>query len=261
MQNQPLTIGISTSNRRALLETFARSLAQVERLDQARLLVMDDCSQEFDGAFLQQLFPGAQVIRAPSHSGGDDFSTHRLFEHFARHGSGHLLNLNVHLPAARNLVERCLEVIACGRSPGQPCLYSLISTHRHDAIATNEPLVVKSVAAAAGTLWEHGLLSDLLDNVPVSRSFHLHWNAYLARRGIPIRVVEMDRAQAFDGYEGYNLAAFFDHTREALLQMLAEQKARLDRQNEALLQLSQVIQSQGTLLNDLISEVCAARTH
>ena len=275
----PLTLGITTFNRRTVLEIVAHSLRQVDHLDRAQILVLDDCSQEYDAAFLQGLFPGARVFRAQRNSGGPDHAMHRLFEHFVQNASGYLLNLDSDLLASRHLVERCLRIIEGDLGASQPSLYSLFNAPRHRACGSDGPFLIKTTVGAAGTLWRRDLLADVLANVPVSRSFDWDWSAYLTRRGVPIRVTQasyvqhigrigqhsrsfsgMDHGENFDDYQGHNLSVFLDQTREGLLQMIAEHKARLDRQAEAVLQLSGVIQTQAKLINDLIATVCESET-
>ncbi|HEX4585480.1 MAG TPA: glycosyltransferase [Burkholderiaceae bacterium] len=274
MSQPALTIGITTFNRRAMLEAVAKSLAQVDRLEQAQLWVLDDCSQEFDVAFLQRLFPQATVLRAGQNSGGADYAMHRLFRHFVENGSGYLLNLDADLLASRRLVDRCLRIIEASRACPGPRLVSLFNAASHPTIGTDGEFLIKRSVGAAGTLWEHGLLADVLRHVPASRKFDWDWSAYLTRRGVPIRVTPrsyvqhigrvgqnsrsftgMDHGEQFDDYEGENLAAFLDHTREGLLQMIAEQKVRIDNQGKAIAQISQVVQSQAQLINALIGAI------
>jgi hypothetical protein len=282
-----LTIGITTFNRRPLLQAVAHSLAQVSGLERARIWVLDDCSQEFDADFLQRLFPQAIVFRADRNSGGADYAMHRLFGHFVQNGSGHLLNLDADLLCSSGLVDKCLQIIgacsaraapalaaeACRAKAAEPCLYSVFNTASHPVLGEDGEFLLKRSVGAAGTLWEHGLLADVLQHVPPSRKFDWDWSGYLTRRGVPIRVTRrsyvqhigrvgqnsrsfngMDHGERFDDYEGENLALFLDHTRAGLVQMIVEQQARLDDQRKAILQISQVVQQQGQLINALIGQ-------
>jgi glycosyltransferase involved in cell wall biosynthesis len=279
MNRKPLTIGITTFNRRPLLEDVAQSLRQVDLLEQAHLLVMDDCSREYDAGFLQALFPHAEVIRAERPSGGADYAIYRSFEHFVRHGSGYFLSLDSDLLASRNLVDRCLRIIRDDDAAGQPSLYSLFNAPSHPAVGVEGDFLIKAHVGSAGTLWRHDLLADVLAQVSVSRSFDWDWSAYLTRRGVSIRVtpisylqhigrvgqnsnsfVSMDHGVGFDDYQGHNLAVFLDETRAGLLQMIAEQKTRLDKQGEAIVQLSQVIRNQARLINEIIGDLCPSET-
>jgi len=277
MNEHSLTIGITTFNRRPLLETTAAALAQVRHLDTARVLVLDDCSQEFGIDALHQLFPTADVQRSSENSGGADYAMHRLFERFVRTGSGYLLVLDSDLLASRNLVDRCARIIEADRDSAQTCLYSVFNTPSHRGLRVEGPFVVKQTVGAAGTLWRHDLLADVLRHVPVSRKFDWDWSVYLTRRGVPIRVTRrsyvqhigrigqnsrsfngMDHGELFDDYKGVNLAFFLDHTREGLVRMVAEQQARIDNQGKAIAQISQVVQSQAQIINALIAAVSAA---
>lgn len=278
MKDGSLTIGVTTFNRCELLRAFARSLAQVRNLHRVRLLVLDDCSDEFDLEFLKALFPAATVVRHETNSGGPDQAMQRLFERFVRDGSGYLLNLDSDLLASRNLVDRCLQIITKDRRLAASSLYSLFNAPSHRPIRLEGEFVLKETVGAAGTLWEHELLADVLLHVPVSRKFDWDWSAYLGRRGVPILVtaasylqhigrvgqhsrslVGMDHGQAFDDYRDQNLSCFLDHTREGLLQMLGEQHKRLEQQQQAIIQLAEVVQSQARLVSEIVRQIPAAQ--
>jgi hypothetical protein len=276
MSRHALTIGITTFNRRQVLETVAQSFARVDGLEHVDVWVLDDCSDEFDAHFLRHLFPHAQVFRARENSGGADQAMHRLFERFVADGSGYLLNVDADLLASRGLVDKCLRIIGSAGTAAPPGLFSVFNTASHPAVGTDGEFVLKRSVGAAGTLWERGLLGDVLRDVPLSTKFDWDWSAYLTRRGVPIRVtrrsylqhigrigqhsrslVGMDHGAAFEGYEGHNLAAFLDNTRDGLLQMVGDQKTRLDKQGEAIVKLTQVVQGQAALINELIGELVA----
>jgi glycosyltransferase involved in cell wall biosynthesis len=274
MPATPLTLGITTYNRRPLLEIFARSLAQVQDLKSTRVLVLDDCSQEYDADYLRRLFPQAQVFRAEQNSGGADYAMHRLFEHFVRSGDGYLLNLDADLLLSRRLVRQCQRIIEAERkAPHQrPCLYSVFNTASHPAIGSDDGFLLKRSVGAAATLWSRALLVDVLQHVPPSGRFDWDWSAYLTGRGVPIRVtprsyvqhlgrvgqntrsfVGMDHGEGFDDYTDDNLASFVDQTRDGLLKMLAEQQGRIDHQHKTIEQILLVIQSQAQVIQQLIA--------
>jgi hypothetical protein len=246
-------------------------------VQEAAILVMDDCSQEFDADFLHRLFPMASVVRASRNSGGADYAMHRLFEHFVRHGDGYLLNLDADMLASRQLVDKCLQIIE--RAAPTPGLYSLFNTASHPTVAVDGEFLVKRTVGAAATLWPRTLLAEVVQNVPPTRKFDWDWSAYLGRRGVPIRVTRrshvqhlgrigqnsrsfagMDHGEQFDDYQNDNLASFLDHTREGLLKMICEQQARLDNQAKAIEQISRVVQSQAQLINALAGNAPAHRT-
>jgi len=269
-----LTLGITTYNRRPLLEILARSLAQVQDLKSARVLVLDDCSQEYDADYLRRLFPQAQVFRAEQNSGGADYAMHRLFEHFVRESDGWLLNLDADLLLSRRLVRQCLRIIEAERRAPQkpPCLYSVFNTMSHPCVGIDDGYLLKRSVGAAATLWPRALLVDVLQHVPPSRRFDWDWSAYLTGRGVPIRVtprsyvqhlgrigqntrsfVGMDHGDSFDDYADENLASFVDQTRDGLLRMLAEQQGRIDNQAKAIEQILLVVQSQAQVIQQLIA--------
>ncbi len=272
-----LTIGITTFNRRAVLQAVAHSLAQVSGLDRARVWVLDDCSQEFDADFLRALFPQAVVLRADRNSGGADYAMHRLFAQFVQGSSGYLLNLDADLLCSRRLLDKCLQIIEGSQGRPGACLYSVFNTASHPTVAEDGEFLLKRSVGAAGTLWEHGLLADVLQHVPPSRRLDWDWSGYLTRRGVPIRVTRrsyvqhigrvgqnsrsfngMDHGERFDDYQDENLSLFLDHTREGLVQMISEQQARIDDQRQAILQISQVVQQQAQLINALIESASSA---
>jgi hypothetical protein len=274
MGRHALTIGITTFNRRQILERVAQSLARVDGLRHAHVWVVDDCSDEFDADFLRRLFPDAEVFMASTHSGGADQAMVRLFERFVSNGSGYLLNLDADLLTSHNVVDRCLRIIGSAATASRQGLYSVFNTVSHPAIGNDGEFLLKRSVGAAGTLWEHGLLAEVLRNVPVSRKFDWDWSAYLTRQAIPIRVtrhsyvqhigrvgqhsrslIGMDHGLAFEGYDEHNLAVFLDHTHEAQVQMMTEQNARQGKLAEAIVEVSQVVQSQARLINELAGGV------
>lgn len=277
MGRHALTIGITTFNRRQILEAMAQSLAQVDGLEHAHVWVLDDCSEEFDADFLRRLFPRAEVFRAFEHSGGADQAMVRLFERFVASGSGYLLNLDADLLVSRHVVDRCLRIIGSAATASRPGLFSLFNAGSHPAIGTDGEFVLKRAVGAAGTLWSHALLGEVMRNVPVSHKFDWDWSAYLTRQGVPIRVTResyvqhigrigqhsrslatMDHGLAFQGYEGHNLAAFLDHAHEALVQTITQQQAQQGKLAEAILQVSRVVQSQAGLIHEITSGLAAS---
>lgn len=273
-----LTIGITTYNRPRLLEMLARSLAQVDNVQDVGLLVLDDCSQEYGPEFLQALFPRAQVHRAERNSGGADYAMHRLFEHFARHGEGWLLNLDADLLLSRRLVDCCLRIVESERAlpPERHALYSVFNAPSHPAVGFDDGFLLKRTVGAAATLWSRPLLAGVVQHVPPSRKYDWDWSAHLTRCGVPIRVtprsyvqhlgrvgqnsrsfVGMDHGVHFDDYTGDNLSSFLDHTREGLLQMLSDQQQRIDRQAKALEQITQVVQTQAQLIHSMLATLPA----
>jgi len=277
MRTPGLTIGITTFNRRGAVEAMASSLRKVELLERVRLLVMDDRSDEFDAPFLERLLPGAEVIRSASRSGDADRAMHRLFEHFVRHGSGYLFNLDSDLLCAPDLVKRCFQVIRGDRRADSPSLYSFFNAQTHASVGATDAFCRKATVGAAGTLWRHELLADVIANVPVGRSYDWAWSEYLRQRGVPIWVskgshvqhvgahgqntpdwLRMDYGQAFVGYTPTNLAAFMDALREGVSLLLQEHQRRLDEQRSAIAGLTRLIRNQGMLLQSL--EVRLARS-
>jgi len=278
MKSPSLTIGITAYNRRSLLEALANSLAQVDGLERARVWILDDASQEFDADFLRSIFPTAEVVRADTNSGGADQAMHRLFHRFVASRSGYLLNLDADMLVSRNLVDRCLQIVADDAARAAPCLYSVFNTPAHAIAGVARGFLVKHSVGAAGTLWERGLLAQVLTAVPVSRKFDWDWSAYLTKHNIPIYVTPtsyvqhmgrtgqhsrsfgtMDHGASFDDYQGSNLTAFLDQTREGLLQLIAEQDERQLRQAEAISQLGQALHSHTQVLQQLIDAENARR--
>jgi len=278
MNPPALTIGITTFNRRTLVEALAHSLARVDGLERARVWILDDASLEFDISFLRSIFPSAEVCRAESNSGGADQAMHRLFERFVASRSGYLLNLDADMLVSRNLVDRCLQIIEADVADPAPRLYSMFNTASHPVVGVAGEYLVKHSVGAAGTLWERTLLAKVLKSVPVSRKFDWDWSSYLTKQGIPILVTPasyvqhmgrtgqhsrgfgtMDHGARFDDYQGSNLTTFLDQIREGLLHMIAEQDERQLRQAEAIAQLGQALHSHTQVLQQLIDAENARR--
>ena len=59
---ESITFGICTYNRRQILMNSAKSLALVRGIEKVHIRIYDDCSNEYDEAFLRSLFPDAVSI-------------------------------------------------------------------------------------------------------------------------------------------------------------------------------------------------------
>lgn len=276
MNRSMLTIGLTTYNRRELLAQTARSLRQVRGLNSVDIVILDDGSTECAGDLLRALLPRATLLRNEKNSGRADFAIRQLWAHFVQAGTGYLLSMDSDLLAARSLIEKCRDIIFADFNRTDRSLYSLFNTRKHPVVGASDGFLLKRDVGSAGTLWRHDLLAGVLAHVPPSPSYDWDWSAYLAAQGVPIRVTPtsylqhighvgqntqtlagMDHGDDFDGFEGSNLAAYLDQTREGLLQMIAAQNVRLDRQAQAIGKLTQAIQTQGGLLHEVVSEVCA----
>jgi glycosyltransferase involved in cell wall biosynthesis len=77
-----VTVAITTFNRGEYLEKMRRSLRETTDLETAHIRVYDDCSTDYDKAYLQTMFPDAKSIMRSKRNVGCDENLLRAMEHF-----------------------------------------------------------------------------------------------------------------------------------------------------------------------------------
>src|SRR5262245_40823955 len=84
-KSMKVAIGVSTYNRRHLVDLNAASLRSSSIPPDTVLVVVDDASTDYDVDYLRQIYPSfSDVRRRPANSGGASFANrdvmHRLLE-------------------------------------------------------------------------------------------------------------------------------------------------------------------------------------
>jgi glycosyltransferase involved in cell wall biosynthesis len=210
-----VAIGIPTYNRRYLVETHAQSLCSAWLPDKTEIIVIDDCSTEFDTAYLKSIYPGsADVRRRSEHSGGADFAARDVMVKLVETGADVLLLLDSDMIVTSDFLSVGLKLLPDCRG-----VLSLFNTPSHPAVGHRDGFVLKRTIGAAATLWRRDLALEMLDHVGPGSLFDWRFSEYLLNAGYEICVTKDSRVQhagfaegehsRFDGKGDYGLG-FFD---------------------------------------------------
>lgn len=195
-----LTIGITTYNRKALLEQMAASLRRSRLVGTCNIRVYDDCSTEFDLDYLQRLLPDAATIVRSEKNGGPDANTWAMYKDFVASGDEFFFNADADLLFDPGWLE-----FAFGTIDKTDGVLSLFNTINHETIGIIGPdLCEKRDLGAAGTFFRRGRVVELLGNImDGSRRFDWQWSEYLAASGVRILCSRRSYVQHI-GIRGFN---------------------------------------------------------
>jgi glycosyltransferase involved in cell wall biosynthesis len=199
-QYSDVAIGITTFNRHHFIESCARSLSRATGIEHARILINDDCSTDYDLAFLETCFPpGAEIERHSANSGGADYACRKMVERLCGTGAKIFIILDSDLICARDFLDQTLALIKTTDG-----FLSLFNTPSHPAIGARGGLLLKEDVGAAGTVWTAELARAMLAATPEGRTFDWRFCDYLRQARIDILTVKASLVQHLGFAEGQN---------------------------------------------------------
>ncbi len=199
-QYSDVAIGITTFNRPRFVEACARSLARATGSEDARILVTDDCSTDYDAGFLQACFPaGAAIECQSSNSGGADYACRKMFERLCGTDATILIMVDSDLIFARDFLDQTLGLIKATDG-----FLSLFNTPTHPAIGTRGGLVLKKDVGAAATVWRSDVAQAMIAATPAGRMFDWRFCEYLTQAHIDIVTVKASLVQHLGFAQGQN---------------------------------------------------------
>ena len=206
---ESITFGICTYNRRQILMNSAKSLALVRGIEKVHIRIYDDCSNEYDEAFLRSLFPDAVSITRQKVNLGADKNTSLMYEDFLKSGDEWLFNADSDLIYRADLLE-AMESLKeeCG---GFMTFFNCIS---HGDVREAGRFVEKDSVGAAGCFFRRDVIQLILEKMKVrSVSFDVGFSKVLRRNGYPLYACRNSMVQHI-GVTGFNSAnIIFDYGR------------------------------------------------
>lgn len=154
-----ITFGICTFNRKSILEKSVASLKNIKDIEKANILIVDDCSTEYDESFLRNLFPSARIIRQ-KHNKGPDKNTSIMYEEFLKSDDDWLLNADSDLIYRSDIMGAIQQYK--DKSKGFITFFNCIN---HNTIGKKKYLVEKDSVGAAGCLLHRTIVKYILDNI------------------------------------------------------------------------------------------------
>jgi Glycosyl transferase family 2 len=200
-----LAIGITTYNRKRLVDAHARSLRGCQIPLNTTITVIDDASSEYDVDFLKSIFPnGTAIVRRAVNSGDASIAARDLMERLVTSGAGNVMLLDSDLIVRSDFIPKALDMLA--RSDG---IVSIINAHTHLPIRCFKGMVEKSTLGAAGTLWRNKLAAQVLNDVLPGPRWDWRFSEYLKSSGIRMFSAEMSLAQHIGFRLGQHSGATF----------------------------------------------------
>lgn len=215
-----VTIGIPTFNREDFLKIMAKSLYQSDLSAKTNIRVYDDCSTEFDKAYLHSIFPTAVSIKVNPYNLRADRNMYLMYADFLKTGDDYFFNGDADLIFNKQWLKKGLEMIQ--KTNG---ILSLFNTSSHESIKfVDDQLCIKDSIGAAGTLFtrERVLnIMDSFDSIEKVHRFDWQWCHYLKGIGIEINCVNQSLVQHI-GYKGQNSRLYFDVGKNYQIESLDE---------------------------------------
>jgi len=206
---ESITFGICTYNRKDILVKSARSLSLVRGIKTVHIRIYDDCSSEYDEAFLHSLFPDAVSITRQKENLGADRNTSVMYEDFLASGDEWLFNADSDLIYRADLLETMENMK--GHCGGFMTFFNCIS---HEDIGETELFTEKESVGAAGCFFRRDVVQLILDSIRVrSVSFDTGFSRVLRKNGYPLYASRHSMVQHI-GITGFNSANIvFDYGR------------------------------------------------
>lgn len=205
-----ITIGITTYNRKKILEKMAQSFYESDRPYPYNIRIYDDNSTEYDAEYLRALFPDAVTIYTHEQNYGADANMRFMYEDFLKYEDELFFNADSDLIFKKDWMRVLIDELA--HTDG---VLSGFRSNIHKELETNVSdfsLISKEDLGAAGTLFTKKNIKTILECVDSSsESFDWKWSACLKKKGIRLMSVK-DSVIQHIGIWGQNTAnGYFDY--------------------------------------------------
>lgn len=172
--NLKITFAVSTYNRLDTLKDFQLSLSLVNGLDRCNVRIYDDCSTEFNEAFLEKLFPYAAEINVRSKNVGSSMTYYLMFKEFLKTKDDVIFFADSDLVFDPN----CLKFIQDNflYTDGFLSVYNsaMHKSFREITIMGNE-YIEKEMIGSAGTAIGRDLVKDIVTTLPHRIGLSYDW--------------------------------------------------------------------------------------
>lgn len=201
---QRMTIGITTYNRRNILERMIESLFAsnlcVEGFEWT-IRVFDDCSEEYSESEIRGMFPVDIDFHRNDKNRGADYNMGQMFRTFLEKGDDLLFNCDSDLIFDENWLVAVSEYMK--RTDG---ILSLFNTKAHKIIEEKGDLCIKEDLGNAGTVMTRAVVKSICDNINEKETFaalDYRWSDLQKREGRKNYSTSRSYVQHI-GLEGFN---------------------------------------------------------
>jgi hypothetical protein len=215
-----ITIGITTYNRKNLLELMASSLYESDISIPYNIKIYDDCSNEYGLEELKSIFPDAASIKINRNNLKADKNIYQMYSDFVSTSDLFLFNADSDLLFKKKWLNTALGLIK--ETSG---ILSLFNANSHESYKTiNNELCLKKTIGSAGTLFTRDRVVDLLteiNSIEKVKAFDWQFSEYFDKAGLPIYCVNNSLVQHI-GYNGQNTGFYFDFGRNYQIDTLEQ---------------------------------------
>lgn len=210
MDKVKVTLGITTYNRKELLEKMIQSLYKsgIEGISYT-IRVYDDCSAQYGVDELQSMFSEKVQIIRHEYNHGSDYNIGFMYRKFLETEDDVLFNCDADLIFSKNWLQKGLKLL--WKTDG---ILSLFNTPNHTAERTEEDLCIKDIVGSAGTLMRREAVKMICDNIYEEDSYSaldINWCKFFRMKGNKIYVTRKSLVQHI-GIQGFNSSGgLFDY--------------------------------------------------
>jgi len=213
-----LTIGITTYNRKKILELMASSLYESDISIPHNIRVYDDSSAEYGIEELKNIFPTAASIKINSNNLKADKNTWQMYHEFLSTSDELFFNADSDLIFGKDWLKTALNLFS--RTKGVLSVFNANSHESYQKI--DEDLCLKKSVGAAGTLFHRDRLSEFMSNIrsiDMVKAVDWQFSKYFISIGLPIFCVNKSLVQHI-GYGGQNTKYYYDFGRNFKIETL-----------------------------------------
>jgi glycosyltransferase involved in cell wall biosynthesis len=195
-----VAIGVSTYNRRHLVELSAASLRSSSIPPDTVWIVVDVASTDYDVDYLRCVYPSfSDIRRRQKNSGGASFANRDVMRQLLETDADAVLLLDSDLLVSSNFHD--VGVSLLGDTDG---VLSLFNTPNHPDIGARGPLVLKTSIGCAGTLWRRDIAAKVFSEVPAGPQWDWRFSDFLVKAGVGIYAVRDSLVQHIGYSHGHN---------------------------------------------------------
>ena len=200
INNNGITFGICTYNRKEILLKSVNSLRLINGFDDIDIRVYDDCSDDFDIRFLEELFPKTAHIVRNNRNLGADRNTSLMYEDFLKTDNMWLFNADSDLIYRKDL----MEAISKYKSQCDGIISFYNSFSHNDLGNEGEELVIKDNVGAAGCLIRRDIVEVILHGIKNNKMhFDIKFSKFLRNNGLKLYATKHSYVQHI-GVNGFN---------------------------------------------------------
>lgn len=173
-EKMKLLIGICTCNRKQIIEYTAKSLSEVKGIEKAKIVIYDDCSDEYDIDFLKKMYPMAYKIVRNEKRLGADYNTEQMYRDFCKSQENYLFNADSDLLFNSNVIDIIEENIRATEKINSKIIFSVFNTPNHKIIKKiDENLYQKESIGAAGVVLSKQVVKTFVETIPKQYSYRI----------------------------------------------------------------------------------------